>query len=219
MIHQAPVYTARDIDTTHDYSRMITYSESEWICVGTRTEETSAARKAFYENRFEGDRKPRFVKYSDNPASRERQKAEKVPSNWKGAGYPTYHGGGRKQFQHQRLGRYTVLSDLLYKARYVHEGRKNLPPLTNKAKMKSFLKTAERFASILDMIVTETGNRLSVVSGYDHKKCWSQEEAYIEVVPHMADAHYIADLVCGNALRAEYRKTKNDIERVKIYVE
>ncbi len=129
---RAPVLIAHDIDEKYDYSRMITYSESPFICVATQLEEGDEPRKAFYENRFTGARgaKPLFVKKSATAAGRLKQKqALQLEHDWEGAGYPTYHGGGVKQFQHYRTSRYSVASDFLYSTHAIREGIANAPDM------------------------------------------------------------------------------------------
>jgi len=211
----APIKLAHEIDEYYQYSRMITYSESPWICIATRYCEGIPSRKAFYENRYMGEKKPKHVRYSDNKAKRLVMKTEHtLEHDWEGNGHPTYHGGGREQYQHIRLGYNVMLTDLLYKAKYVHRGIKNKPPLDAAA----FLEKAQRVAAIIDMVVHNTGARVSVVRAYDSRKCWTEHKTPIEIVPHWADAQEVADIICGNAIQAEIRETSGGIERVRFYV-
>ena len=68
----APIFLAHEIDEKYDYSRMITYSESPFICVATQLSEGDKPRKAFYENRYTGEKgaKPIFIKKSATAAGR-----------------------------------------------------------------------------------------------------------------------------------------------------
>lgn len=216
-LEEAPIYAARKIDDLLHYSRMITYSESPWVCIATRVSEEQP-RMAFYENRYTGERKPKFIKYSANRGSRQAQKTERLEVHWEGNGYPTYHGGGRLQLHHRRLATYTMLSDIMYKAEYVHSGRKNLPPFTNKTGMAEFMRKAEMLGRILSMITNHTGTRVSVVSGYDSRKCWSQHKAKIEVVANRANANEVTDMLRGNSVDAVTRTTKAGIQRITIHV-
>ena len=129
---RAPVFVAHDIDEKYGYSRMITYSESPFICVATQLDEGDSPRKAFYENRYPGKSgaKPLFIKKSATAAGRLKQKqALQLEHDWEGAGYPTYHGGGLKQFQHYRTSRYSVASDFLYSTHAIREGIASAPDM------------------------------------------------------------------------------------------
>lgn len=129
---KAPIHIAHEIDTAYPYSRMITYSESPFLCVATQLSEGAKSRKAFYENRYLGKpkEKPLYVKKSATPEGRRAQAEELVLSyDWRGAGYPTYHGGGIRQFQHVRTSHYSVASDFLYSTHAMHKGIPNAPDL------------------------------------------------------------------------------------------
>jgi hypothetical protein len=213
----APVQLSHEVDDYYDYSRMITYSESPWICIATKVAEQIAgvSRKAFYENRYEGEKKPRFVKYSEKQATRASQKAaHELSHDWRGQGYPSYHGGGREQYHHHRVGKVSFLSDFLYDAKLVHEGGKNTLPLSGKPAYKKIMTTARDTASVITRVTQSTGRRVSVVKAYRQGK-WP----YTEIVPaHGVDADDVADLICGMDYRAEVRKTVSGIKRVRFYV-
>lgn len=220
----APVFLAAEIDSAiADYSRMITYAESEWICFGTRcSEDHTTPRRAFYENRYVGERKPKYITYSQSAASRQRQLAAiALEHDWRGQGYPSYHGGGRRQLQHHRLAQNVVLSDLLYKARYVHAGVRNLPPFTDREKMEAFKRKAKKVAAVISMVTDFTGVRTSVVAGYDHKRCWSENTATVEIVPNGQNTRIgeVVDFIAGNGIQAQMRKTKGGVNRVRFHVE
>lgn len=196
---EAPIKTAHDIDEYYDYSRLITYSESEWLCIGTRLEEKSGeSRKKLYENRYIGTKKPKWVQYSQNSGTRAEQKCNLVlEHDWKGTGHPQYHGGGRNQFEHQRVSKYTHISDFLYDKYKVHKGVANMPPLTNRRIMKAWRECARQAGHALDSILEETGARLSIVRAYnssDPYMDWSKRFTLEVVVPtfHSTEdiAHY-----------------------------
>lgn len=210
----APIKLAHQIDEYHDYSRLITYSESPWICLATRTEEDSP-RKALYENRYEGVRKPKFVKYSDNKARRSEQKRlHELEHGWEGAGYPTYHGGGREQLHHVRTGKYSFRSDFLYHAQSVAQGGKNLPPRSGSEEYIEYAEHEAKTAFVLDIVCHDIGSRVSVVHAYDRGK-WP----YTEFIPcAWDDAEDIAHLIIESGYKAEVRNTASGIKRVRFYV-
>jgi hypothetical protein len=128
----SPIEIAHRIDEQYDYSRMITYSESPFICVATQINEGDNPRKAFYENRYCGKKgaKPTYIKKSATPEGRRKQAAALfLEHDWRGAGYPTYHGGGIRQLQHIRVSKYAVASDFLYSTHAVREGIANVPDM------------------------------------------------------------------------------------------
>lgn len=163
----APIYLAHEIDQKYDYSRMITYSESPYVCLGTRlSEKNDGPRKAFYENRFMGKVKAKPL-YLSKPKSPDARKVEgetlRLEHDWRGSGFPTYHGGGIRQAQHVRAGRYCMLSDFLYNTACVNEGRKNMPTPT--PEFKANLYAAGR---AYDHILRDLElRRLSIVRGYE----------------------------------------------------
>lgn len=139
----APILLAHEIDRKGPpYSRMITYSESPYICMASRVAETHSKRprQAFYENRYMGKKgeKPIFVTMSKDMLRRREQRISAPQTDWRGAGYPTYHGGGRKQVHHIRVSKYTMLSDWLFNVGSLKHGIKNIPtqsePIMNKFK-------------------------------------------------------------------------------------
>jgi hypothetical protein len=166
---RAPIYAAHDIDDAIHYSRMITYAESEWICIATRVSELGdKPRKAFYENQFVGETKPRFVKYSDNPNTRQRQKAEHtLEHDWSGSGWPSYHGGGYRQYEHRRISEYTTVIDFLYDKYNVHNGVENAPPITNREAYQRWEAIAQMAGTVVDAATRLNGNRVSITAAYN----------------------------------------------------
>lgn len=170
----APVLASFWIDENTPASRIISYSESPYICVATRAEEVRRGdpRRALYENRFVGERKPQYINYNAAPRKRAAMKEETQKlmidgeHNWVGAGYPTYHGGGKRQLQHIRTSRFTMLSDFLYSTYAVYEGVANAPHPRSYQKFN-------RAGDTLDWILLETGIfRFSIVRAYENPS-WS----------------------------------------------
>jgi len=187
---EAPAVSSFWIDENLPVSRVISYSESPFICVGSRYSEIHSGdhRRALYENRYIGERKPQYIAYSDNPATRKRQKDEalyfyaKAGDGWRGAGHPTYHGGGVRQFQHIRTGKYSVLSDFLYSEEAVTDGHRNAPTQRG---MRKFQRAGEIYDALISAMHLR---RLSIVRGYespdwkDSLHNWS-DGVYLVVVP------------------------------------
>lgn len=200
----APILLAFEIDCKFDYSRMITYSESPYICIATRlSEDRDAPRRAFYENRYEGAPKvkPKYIQYAQNADRREQQKAEhEFPCDWKGAGHPTHHGGGIRQAHHVRLGRYAMLLDFLYSTRCVNEGVKNNPTPDAETR-RTFYKAGRTFSKVLEL--ADCG-RLSIVRAFESHLYFDEgpynwKDGYIfQVVPPEGVApNNIADIAHG----------------------
>lgn len=196
----APIYLAHNIDEeVGDYSRMITYSESPYLCVATRSYEPP--RRAFYENRYEGRRgaKPRFI---TKPRSSQARIAEgnslELAHDWRGQGYPSYHCGRRKGYENHRMGRYVMLSDLLYSPLYVRDGIQNRPPTSME---DPFWRLAATAADVIDSIVEYTGQRVSIVRGCELQgpRDWNSKTGFIlDIVPAISgevSANEIEDLL------------------------
>jgi len=176
-------------------SRLITYSESPYICVAVSAEEVAngTPRMAWYENRYQGKKgaKPDYRKY---PSATTRANALKrldqdgMDHAWEGKGFPTYHGGGRRQLHHIRVSKYTMLTDWLYDEEFVADGVKNLPPISNPAVWDAFVRVGE----VYDTLIELTGlPRFSIVSGYTSPRSagwlpnhdWRGDTIEFELVP------------------------------------
>lgn len=152
------------------YSRLITYSESPYICLAISAAEVEQGkpRGAFYENRFQGRPKvkPEYIQLS-NPRARDRHfktiQEQGLEHPWRGAGYPTHHGGGKRQYQHMRVSRYTMVSDWLFDLQSISKGCKNQPAF-------SIPEVQDAFAAagiVYDWIIKTGGHkRLSIVQAY-----------------------------------------------------
>lgn len=218
----SPVALAHDIDLDMDYSRMITYSESPFLCLSTQLDEGHKARKAFYENRYQGVKggKPLFVKKSATSVGRAKQAAElDLPHGWEGAGYPTYHGGGRKQFQHHRISDFSVLSDYLYSTRAITEGIPNVP---NMHKVADLFEQAGR---VYDSLLTELDiPRLSIVRAFeshrvntDPRYSWREHFAIDFIPPDYLTASDIAHAAQGMPDVCTVAVTNGGYNEARIY--
>lgn len=160
-----PIKLAHAIDEQYAYSRMITYSESPYICLATQLNEGDKPRRAFYENRFTGKEgaKPTYIRKPTSDAAR-RKAGQEIPLSldWRGAGYPTYHGGGIRQYQHTRLSRYSVLSDFLYSTKGVCEGVANVP--SHKQGLRVFKDAGKFYDRLLEELDVP---RVSIVRAYE----------------------------------------------------
>lgn len=192
---EPPIASAFWMDENLPVSRVITYSESPCICVASRAEEIAKGdpRRALYENRYVGVRKPQYINYSSAPATRRRQKQEmELEHPWEGNGFPSYHGGGILQAQHIRTSKYTVLSDFLYSDRAVMEGYAN--PYDN------HIEPFEQAGTLYDDLIEELGiKRLSIVRGYESptwasgKHNWKKEICLIVVPPSSTEPSDVCD--------------------------
>jgi hypothetical protein len=210
----APVHLAHEIDDHHDYSRLITYSESQWLCIATQACHRTQ-HKALYENRYVGTKKPEYVRYADSEARRAIQKqTHALTHDWRGNGHPTYHGGGRRQYHHIRTGHYTVLSDFLYDAASVDRGVKNHPPLEGNKRYNEFDLALAKVASVIDQITHEFQSRFSIVRAYRHGQ-WP----YTEVIPcSFINPNDVADYLSSIDIDARVRLTASGTTRIIFYV-
>lgn len=202
-----PIYAACWIDENLPVSRTITYAESPCICVSTRAEEVQKGdpRRALYENRYVGDRKPQYIPYSSNPKTRLSQKAGIVlEHDWQGQGYPSYHGGGIRQVQHYRTSKYTLLSDFLMSPTAMAEGFPNMPTSLGGRGLVRF----RRAGAVIDSLLVATqARRFSIIQAYQAESWRGQapsnwkDGAYVILVPpaslHPDDvAHEASQIGC-----------------------
>lgn len=168
----SPIALAHCIDYLDiPYSRMITYSESPYICLALSEREflANAPRKAFYENRYMGvaKDKPEYRQYSSPQAKAralDQLQTQGLEHPWQGpVGYPTYHGGGFQQYQHMRVSAYTMVSDWLFDLKSISEGHKNVPALNLDTVQDSFAAAGVVYDSILDTLDIP---RASIIAGY-----------------------------------------------------
>lgn len=153
------------------YSRLISYSESPYLCVAVSDTEVRAGkpRKAFYENRYTGKKKvkPDYLQLP-SPQAKARVcrllQSEGLPHPWQGGGYPSYHGGGIRQYQHIRTGKYSTMLDWLFNLKSISTGARNTPDLLSDTTLDSFLSAAH----LLDLVVEANPDvrRFSVLGGF-----------------------------------------------------
>lgn len=191
---EAPIFLAHAIDEQFPYSRMITYSESPFICVASQIDEGANARRAFYENRYTGKKgaKPQYIKKSSHAGVRAVQGAEiELEHDWKGAGYPTYHGGGLRQYQHTRTSRFSVASDFLYSTHALRTGLANIPDFTKFG--ESFRRAGQTYDELLIALDVP---RLSIVRAFESFRfndyplfSWKDHFAIDFIPPEYIDAN------------------------------
>lgn len=167
----SPIRLAHEIvESGYPFSRLITYSESPFMCIAVAATEIQSGqpRKAFYENRFVGKKEPEYKSLASDSAKASalaRLKKEGLPHGWRGRGYPSYHGGGRRQYHHIRISKYTMLSDWLFDLQSIANGAKNIPNVQDQQLMDSFYKAGDLY----DDIIIGTGiNRFSIIGGFVH---------------------------------------------------
>lgn len=198
----APIFLAHEIDEQFPYSRMITYSESPYICLATQINEGDSPRQAFYENRYVGRKgaKPQYIKKSSNAAARAREaKTLELEHDWRGAGYPTYHGGGIRQLQHMRVSKYSMASDYLYSTHAIKEGLPNVPDL--KKYREAFRLAGATYDELIERLDVP---RLSIVRGFESFRfndyplfSWKENFAIDFIPPAYLTANDVADAAFG----------------------
>jgi hypothetical protein len=192
----APIMLAHDISGQQiPYSRMITYSESPYICIAVSEEERRQGkpRGAFYENRYTGrpNVKPQYTQLP-TPTARynhfERIRPIPMEHGWRGAGYPTYHGGGRRQMQHVRVSRYTMLSDWVFDLQSIAHGAKNIPNLKHARLWETICAVGDAYDEIIEKAEVA---RMSIIAGFvshanpyfDPSNDWRTGVARFRLVP------------------------------------
>lgn len=190
----APIALAHAINASdYPFSRLITYSESPFICVAVSAREVqnADARKAFYENRYVGKTKPDYRSYA-SPSAKDRALAllneGGLPHGWRGRGHPGYHGGGRRQYHHIRTSDYTVLSDFLFDLQSIANGAQNIPNVQQASLMNMFYAAGD----VYDLFVRQTGiNRFSIKQAFvahdnpyfDRDNNWYRDEGSMILLP------------------------------------
>lgn len=191
----APIRFALDHLQGLPISRLITYSESPYICVAVRHDEVEAnePRMAWYENRYAGVKggKPDYRKYSSEQSrsnALKRLQADGLDHPWRGGGFPSYHGGGRRQLQHVHASANTMVIDFLFDSLCLQEGYRNAPALSDPLVAQAFQMAGDAYEDLL----RATGYpRMSVVSAYTSHlspgwiegRDWRGEEVTFELVP------------------------------------
>jgi hypothetical protein len=182
--YASPISLVYDIcSISLPFDRIITYSESDILCLALST--LHEPMNKVYENRYTGEARPKFIKYPTTNdgirGSMLMEAQEAVEATWKGRGYPSYHGGGRKQYEHHRLNQYTLLSDFLYSPLKVHKGIPNPPPTGDTA--LQIIRNAADFHSEICLSHRPHGKRPSIVAAIDcNERPWT-ERFVIDYVP------------------------------------
>lgn len=161
----APIKLAYKIAEEFDFSRMITYSESPFICFGTDINPSRSNRRVFYENRYVGNRKgkPLFITKSKNiNVLKKELKTLKLEHGWQGGGYPSYHGGGIKQAQHKFIGKYVSLLNVFYCQADIHKGVKHSFEFMISTIDKSCVMFS--YGRIIDSVIEKIKDRVSIVN-------------------------------------------------------
>lgn len=214
----APIVFAMDYMQDYPLSRLITYSESPYMCLAVSDEEVAngTPRRAWYENRYLGvaKAKPLYLKYP-TPGIRtkawQRIQDEGLPHPWAGKGYPTYHGGGIRQLHHIRTSKNTMVSDWLFDEDFVRNGVRNRPSLDKPEVVEAF----ELAGKAYDYLLSVTGlPRLSIVSGYTSHmsegwiagRDWREGDVSFEVVPpsYLSPGEFIAETLKGDHARSKH---------------
>jgi hypothetical protein len=197
-VASAPVALAHEIVASgYPFSRLITYAESPYLCIAVAANEIASnqPRHAFYENRYVPGQKPDYRTYSSASSKQraaERLRQEGLPHGWRGQGFPSSHGGGRRQFHHIRVSAYSMLSDWLFNLHSVANGAKNIPAVNRQALMDTFYRVGELYDRLVQAQVGgREVMRCSIVSGFVHPahpafdpaNDWQQQRGWFEVVP------------------------------------
>lgn len=167
------------------WSRAITYAESQIFCIATRRSESPEhARMATYENRWRpGLRKPHHIKHSPNSLTEMTNDEE---PGWRGKGWPSYHGGGRRQYEHIPTGLMNVLSDFLYDAILVDKGGANRPPI-GKRNYDRFIYNVMAASLFYEKLVYELG-RLPIIAAYVNPAARHTQ------IDRSFDSHWVLDI-------------------------
>lgn len=193
----APIALAHGIDMRDiPYSRLITYSESPYICLAVSSDEVGQGRprKAFYENRYQGRKgaKPEYIQLSSqNLRNRHFAQLQEqgLEHDWRGHGYPTYHGKGRYQYHHRRVSKYTMVSDWLLDLQSISTGAQNAPALGRDVIQDSFAAAGMVYDKVIDLELTP---RMSIIGGFvshlnphfNPENDWRTGVIEFTVVPH-----------------------------------
>lgn len=185
-------------------SRLITYSESPYFCVAVSSDEVrrDQPRMAWYENEYTGEPKvkPYFRKMGTETARDNRLKTLEqmgLKDEWRGAGYPTHHGGGIRQYQHTRTSRYTMLSDWLFDAEYTLQGVPNIPKTGNPLVREAFQLAGMAY----DKLITASGlPRFSIVSAYTSPEARN--------APWVEGRDWLGDTITFEVVAPEYANLK-----------
>jgi hypothetical protein len=167
------------------YSRLISYSESPFVCVAVSAEELlrDGPRRAMYENCYEGvpKRKPAYIQLHRPRARQERLREiqeQGLPAPWRGAGHPTYHGGGSKQLQHYQVSRYTTALDWCFDMHSIEHGVPNRPKLLDPHVQDNLAAAGLVYDYLVGLGPQEGSRRISILSGFKAPEHPNYDPAY-----------------------------------------
>jgi hypothetical protein len=175
-----------DDGASYPLSRLITYSESPYICVAAAADEVRQyrPRMAIYENRYTGRPKikPDFRSYNSTRARADFRQELRDPDalaryGWRGAGYPTHHGGGMQQYHHRRVSKYTMVSDWIVDLQSIANGMRRIPKLNDPQFLDAIAAAGIVYDAMLD---TSGAKRLSLVKGYNND--WIGDEISFDFI-------------------------------------
>ena len=207
------------------YSRAISYSESPYVCLAASKREIQATdpRLACYENRYEGarGRKPDYRKYASEVSKKNAQLGGVLPRGWRGHGFPTYHGGGRQQYQHLRVSKYTMLIDWLFDLNLISIGRPNVPNRRHEPLMDLFEACGDVYDHLIDTLAVP---RLNIVQGYvapsNHHhaigSAWSLKRASFALAyPERLDSGRIDDVLWHMSWMPAWKARRLKVEAIR----
>lgn len=174
-VKTSPVYLAHHFFRSLDLplNRCITYSESPYICVAANALDIAdeCPKEVFYEYRYPGAPgvKPEYIKMM-TATQRDRRYRELMECDhfdWigSGAGRPSYHLGGKRQMQHVRTSRYTMLTDWLYDCRSISGFEPNCVDwdCASARTRRAFVAAGAVYDKLLHVLKKD---RLSIIQGY-----------------------------------------------------
>lgn len=208
----APISLAHAMDVIGlPYSRLITYSESPFICLAASAREIREGqpRNAFYENRYVGRKVPEYKSLATPQArfrAQELLEQNGLPHGWRGQGYPSHHGGGRRQMHHLRVSKYCMVSDFLFDLQSIAHGEKNIPNLSNDTVWNAFCAAGEAYDLLVDRMQM---SRFSITAGYvshtnqffDPDKDWRSGTVYFTVVAPEETYNILPSTISGSDIR------------------
>lgn len=160
---------------SYPFSRLITYSESPYICVAASAEECRRClpRMAIYENRYTGRPKvkPQFLRYNTGTLQQQWAREMMLPDalaahGWRGQGWPSHHGGGAQQYHHRRVSKYTMVSDWLFDLQTIATGLRNNPKLTDPKILDAFAAAGIVYDDLVDHLKL---GRMPIVRGHSSR--------------------------------------------------
>ena len=187
--------------------RTITYSESPYICLAVPNSSNEGLQK-WYENRFTGERgvKPQFITYRGGRGGPGTSRLRPLEGDWRGGGWPSHHGGGKRQYHHIRTSLYTVMSDWLYDRDRVHFGTANRMPMST-TRYETLKYAMHCAGAVFDVMQSYIPGHLSILEGLKMGKRSSNWEENLEwsfTVTHPPGHGAILYEQMGDTILGEY---------------